>query len=214
MSQTTYTSDVKCLIYSHVHYFSALEQKAQCTWAVGSSTLLSSRDVRPSVVSFLIFDFSEIAERNSTKLDRKQDLNVLYQVCVFRVDRKNKMAASSSDWLIHFGLLLLGHRSQRLQWPIVITRCPASVRHPSSVRRPLNYLHFRLLLQNRLMDFDETWYGWSTQGPLQVLLFFGQIPPEADPGRGKNRSRGVPLFRKLLLQTGRLQQQTECIAVI
>ena len=102
----------------------------------------------------------------------------------------------------------LGHRSQRLQWPIVITRCPASV------RRPLNYLHFRLLLQNRLMDFDETWYGWSTQGPLQVLLFFVHIPPEADPGQGKNRSRGVPFFRKLLLQTGRLQQQTECIAVI
>ena len=31
-----------------------------------------------------IFDFfSDTAERNSTKLDRKQDLNVLYQVCVF-----------------------------------------------------------------------------------------------------------------------------------
>ena len=72
----------------------------------------------------------------------------------------------------------LGHRSQRLQWPIVIMRCPASVR-PSVVRRPLDYLHFRLLLQNRLMDFDETWYGWSTQGPLQVLLFFGQIHPGA-----------------------------------
>ena len=106
-------------------------------------------------------------------------------------------------------LVFLGHRSQRLQWPIVITRCPASV-----VRRPLDYLHFRLLLQNRLMDFDETWYGWSTQGPLQVLLFFGQIRPGVDSGRGKNRSRGVPFFRKLLLQTGRLQQQTECIAVI
>ena len=64
------------------------------------------------------------------------------------------------------------------------------------------------------MDFDETWYGWSTQGPLQVLLFFGQIRPGADPGRGKNRSRGVPFFNKPLLQTGRLQQQTECIAVI
>ena len=64
------------------------------------------------------------------------------------------------------------------------------------------------------MDFDETWYGWSTQGPLQVLLFFGQIRPGMDPGRGKNRSRGVPFFKKLLLQTGRLQQQTECIAVI
>ena len=40
-----------------------------------------------------------------------------------------------------------------LQWPIVITR------------RPLDNLHFQLLLQNRLMDFDETWYRWSTQGP-------------------------------------------------
>ena len=35
---------------------------------------------------------------------------------------------------------------------------PSSVRL-SSVCRPLDYLHFRLLLQNRLMDFDETWYG-------------------------------------------------------
>ena len=46
--------------------------------------------------------FSETAEQNSTKLDRKQDLNVLYQVCVFRADRKNKMAATASDWLRHF----------------------------------------------------------------------------------------------------------------
>ena len=29
-------------------------------------------------------------ERNSTKLDRKQDGNNLYQVCVFQVDRENK----------------------------------------------------------------------------------------------------------------------------
>ena len=62
---------------------------------------------RPSVVNFHIFDFfSETAERNSKKLDRKQDLNILYQVCVFRADRKNKMAALASDWLRHFWLLL------------------------------------------------------------------------------------------------------------
>ena len=42
------------------------------------------------------------------------------------------------------------------------------------------------------MDFDETWYGWSTQGPLQVLLFFGQIRPGADPGRGKIGHGGSP----------------------
>ena len=60
------------------------------------------------LIGWDIFDFSsETAERNSTKLDRKQDLNVLYQVlCFFWVDRKNKMAALASDWLRHFRLLL------------------------------------------------------------------------------------------------------------
>ena len=60
-----------------------------------------------SLIGWDIFDFSsETAKRNSTKLNRKQDINVLYQVCVFWADRKNKMAALASDWLRHFGLLL------------------------------------------------------------------------------------------------------------
>ena len=59
------------------------------------------------LIGWDIFDFSsETAERNSAKLDRKKDLNVLYQVCVFRADSKNKMATMASDWLRHFGLLL------------------------------------------------------------------------------------------------------------
>ena len=46
------------------------------------------------LIGWDIFDFSvETTERNLTKLDRKQDLNALYHVCVFRADRKNKMAA-------------------------------------------------------------------------------------------------------------------------
>ena len=89
----------------------------------------------------------------------------------------------------------LGHRSRRLQWPFVITRCPASVVCPSSVRRPLDNLHFQLLLQNRCMDFDDTWYGWSTHGPLQVLLFLGQIRLGVDPRRNQNKSRGSLLQR-------------------
>ena len=73
--------------------FSAPEPKAQVHYC----------DHTLSVVNFHILDFSsETAEQNSTKLDRKQDLNVLYQVCVFWADRKNKMAAPSSDWLGHF----------------------------------------------------------------------------------------------------------------
>ena len=61
-----------------------------------------------SSLAFYIFNFSsETAERNLMKLQRKQDLYVLYQVCVFRADqKKNKMAALASDWLRHFRLLL------------------------------------------------------------------------------------------------------------
>ena len=59
------------------------------------------------LIGWDIFDFSsETAEGNSTKLERKEDLNLLHQVCVFRADRKNKMAALVSDWLRHFRLLL------------------------------------------------------------------------------------------------------------
>ena len=60
-----------------------------------------------SLIGWDIFYFSsETPEQNFMKLDRKQDLNVLYQVCVFRGDRINKMAAVASDWLRHFLLLL------------------------------------------------------------------------------------------------------------
>ena len=56
-----------------------------------------------SSLTFHIFNFSfETTEWNSTKLDRKQDFNVLYQVCVFQADRKNKMPTPASDWLRHF----------------------------------------------------------------------------------------------------------------
>ena len=88
--------------------FSAPEPKAQVHYCDHALSVVR----RPSVVrrlslTFHFFDFSsETTEQNSTKLDRKQDLNVLYQVCVFRADRKNKMAALASDWLRHFRLLL------------------------------------------------------------------------------------------------------------
>ena len=46
-----------------------------------------------------------------------------------------------------------------------------------------------------------------------VLAIFAQ---GVDPGRGKigHQGGGGPFFKKLLLQTGRLQQQTEFIAMI
>ena len=87
------------------------------------------------LIGWDIFDFSsQTAERNSTKLDRKEDLNALYQVCVFRADQKNKMAALASDWL----------------------------------------RHFRLLLWNRWIVFNETWQEARSQRPLPSLCFSGQ----------------------------------------
>ena len=89
-----------------------------------------------SLIAWDNFDFSsETAEWNSTKLDRKQDLNVLYQVCVFRADRKNKMAVLASDCL----------------------------------------RHFRLLLWNRWIEFNETWQEARSQRPLPSLCFSGRL---------------------------------------
>ena len=76
-------------------------------WHSAPSVVRPSVVIRPSGVNFHIFDFSsETAERNLTKLYRKQDLNALYQICVFWADPKNKMAALASNWLRHFQLLL------------------------------------------------------------------------------------------------------------
>ena len=67
----------------------------------------ADRKNKMAALGWDIFDFSsETTERNSRKLDRKQDLNALYQVCVFRADRKNKMSTLAFDWLRHFRLFL------------------------------------------------------------------------------------------------------------
>ena len=85
------------------------------------------QDGRPgSLIGWDIFDFScETAELNSTTLDRKQDLNVLYQVCVFRADQKNKMAVLASDWLRHFQLLLWNCWTEFNEtWQEARSQCP------------------------------------------------------------------------------------------
>ena len=85
------------------------------------------QDGRPGpLIGWDIFDFSsETAKQNSTKLDRKQDLYVLYQVCVFRADQKNKMAALASDWLRHFRLLLWNSWTEFNEtWQEARSQCP------------------------------------------------------------------------------------------
>ena len=111
--------------------FSSPEPKAQVSYCHSAPSVVRpsvrpSSVRRPASVNFHIFDFSsETAERNSTKLDRKQDLNALYQVCVFRADRKNKMAALASDWLRHFQLFLWNRWTEFNEtWQEARSQCP------------------------------------------------------------------------------------------
>ena len=105
-----------------------LSRRLKCTIVIMRcpSSVRRPSVVRLSSLTFHIFDFSsETAERNSTKLDRKQDLNVLYKVCVFWADRKNKMAALASDSLRHFRLLLWNCWTEFNEtWQEARSQCP------------------------------------------------------------------------------------------
>ena len=50
------------------------------------------------------------------------------------------------------------------------------------------------------MDVNETWCGWGTHGPLQVLLFFGQIRPGGIQGGAKIGHGGSPSLRNFLFR--------------
>ena len=142
-----------------------------------------------TLIGWDIFDFSETTKRNSTKLDRKQDLNILYQVCVFRADRKNKMAALASDWLRHFRLLL-GNRWTEFNktWQEAKSQRPLpslcfSGRLEKQDGRPVSdwLRYFRLLLWNRWREFNKTWQETRSQHLLPSLGFSGRT--EKQDGR-------------------------------
>ena len=152
------------------------------------------------LIGWDIFYFSEIDERNLTKLDRKQDLHVLYKVCVFRADRKNKMAALASDWLRHFWLLLWNRWTEFNEtWQEARSQCPlptlwflgrlekqdgvfrADWKNKMATLASDWMRHFRLLLWNRWREFNETWQEARSQGPLQSLCFSGGSEKQDGP---------------------------------
>ena len=101
---------------------------------------------------------------------------------------------------VHF----LAHLSRRLEWAIVIAHRPSSVR-PSSVRKLFT---FSTSSPKPLDGFWRNLVGMKHSWSLTSVVVFRPDPSRADPGWGQNRSRGVPFFKKFLLQTGRLQRQT------
>ena len=110
--------------------------------------------VRPSSLTFHIFDFS--SERNTTKLDRKQDLNVFYPVFVFRDDWKN-----------------LWNRWTKLdgkQNPFVLYQDQSE---KNKTANPFSNLlrHYRVYLWICWTEFTERWQEARSQRPLLSLCF-------------------------------------------
>ena len=161
-------SDKFCVFLVH------LSQRLKCTIVITCCPSV----VCPSL-TFHIFNFSsETAERNSRKLDRKQDHNVLYQVCVFWADRKNKIAAQATDWMRHFWLLHWNRWSvfnktwqeARSQRPLPILCFLGRSEKQNGCHGFWLLRHFRLLW-NHWMEFNETWQEARSQHPLPSLCF-------------------------------------------
>ena len=73
------------------------------------------------------------------------------------------------------------------------------------------------------LNYSITWWIFTKlcrdkvlKTPLNLywISLFGQICQGADPEQGHNTSMRGPFSKELLLQSGMLQQQTECIAII
>ena len=136
------------------------------------------------LIGWDIFDFSETAERNSTKLDRKQDRNVLYKVCVFRADRK-KQDGRPGLWLaetfLTSSLKPLNEIQRNVTGSKILMSCTKFVffgligktRWPP---RPLiGWDMFDFFSETAEQNSTKSWQEARFQRPLPSLCFFGPI---------------------------------------
>ena len=136
------------------------------------------------LIDWDIFDFSSVTGNwNSTKLERKQDLNVLHQAGVFRAAWKNKMEFNKIHMkqdlnvFYHVGVFRTDRRNK--------------IANPAS-----DWLrHFRLLLWNHWMEFNKIWQDARSQRPLISLCFSGR----SEEQDGRPASDLPRHFRLLLL---------------
>ena len=138
--------------------------------------------VRPSL-TFHIFDFfSETAKQNSTKLNRKQDLNVLYKF-VFS-GRSEDQDGRPGLWLAETfstsPLKLLNGIQRNLTGSKISTSFTKFVFFGpiGKTRWPpwplIGWDFFDFSFENRCTEFNETWQEARSQRPLPNLCFSGR----------------------------------------
>ena len=92
-------------------------------WMSPTKFVIFGRIVKPKwppwpLIGRDIFNFSATAEQNLTKLERKQDFNVLYQVCVFLGQSENQDGRPVWGTQVHncYPLGILFHIQHREVW--------------------------------------------------------------------------------------------------
>ena len=135
------------------------------------------------LIGWDIFDFSsKTAEGNSTKLDRKQDLNVLYQFCIFRDDRKTRWPPwpligwdifdFSSETTERKSTKLGRKQNLNVLYQVCVFWADRKIKMAVLASDWLR--HFRLLLWNRWKECDETLQEARYQCALPSLCFSGR----------------------------------------
>ena len=145
--------------------------------------------VRPSLTFHIFKISSQTTKRNSMKLTRKQDPNVLYQVPVFQPLGKSRWSTRLlTGWdIFNFSsetaeqnLTKLDRKQdlndlyqvcvflvdRKTRWPVPASDWPR---------------HFRIIIWNRWTEFTKTWQEVRSQCPLPSLCFFKPISKQKWP---------------------------------
>ena len=178
------------LLWNHWTEFNETWQEARSQCPLPSLCFLGrseKEDGRPGLWLTETFSTSPLKPLNEiqTKLDRKEDLNVLYQVYVFRAGRKNKRPSwpltaetfSTSPLKPLNGIQrnLTGSKISTSSTKLMFFGPVGKTRGRPGLSR---LRHFQLLLWNHWTEFNETWQEARSQCPLPSLCFLGRSEKE------------------------------------
>ena len=137
---------------------------------------------RPLIGWDILDFFSAIAEQNSTKLERKQDFNVLYQINIFRVDKKKTrwppwplicrdifdFSSETAEWN---STKLDRKQDLYVLYQVCVFSGGPNEKNKMAALASDWLWHFRLLLWKGWTEFIETWQEARSQRLLPSMGF-------------------------------------------